>query len=54
MLCCIGQIAGGNWNGFYAGTRGLTEPLCSIVWASDIPERLSQLVRIQRPKTEEC
>lgn len=48
MLCCIEQIAGGNWNGFYACARGLTETLCSIVWASDIPERLPELVRIQK------
>lgn len=45
MLCCIEQIAGGNWNGFYAGTRGLAETLGSILWASENPERLTSLVR---------
>jgi hypothetical protein len=45
MLCCIEQIAGGNWNGFYAAARGLAETLGSIVWASESPERLTALVR---------
>jgi hypothetical protein len=45
MLCCIEQIANGNWNGFYAGARGLAETLASIVWASENPERLTALVR---------
>ncbi len=45
MLCCIEQIAGGNWNGFYAAARGLAETLGSIAWASENPERLTALVR---------
>jgi len=40
MLCCIDQIAGANCNGFYAAARGLVETLCSIVWASEVSERL--------------
>lgn len=44
MLCCIDQIAGGNWNGFYASARGLAETLCSIAWASEAPDRLVALV----------
>jgi len=49
MLCCIDQIADGNWNGFYAAARGLVETLFSIVWVSAIPERLVELVRTQEP-----
>jgi hypothetical protein len=45
MLCCIEQIAGGNWNGFYAAARGLAETLGSIAWVSESPERLTALVR---------
>jgi hypothetical protein len=45
MLCCIEQIASGNWNGFYAAARGLVETLGSIVWVSENPERLTALVR---------
>ena len=45
MLCCIEQIASGNWNGFYAAARGLAETLGSIVWASESPDRLTALVR---------
>ena len=45
MLCCIEQIVGGNWNGFYAAARGLAETLGSIVWASENSERLTALVR---------
>lgn len=41
MLCCMEQIAGGNWNGFYAAARGLAETLGSVAWASDSPERLT-------------
>jgi hypothetical protein len=48
MLCCIEQIAGGNWNGFYAAARGLAETLGSIVWASESPERLTALVRTDK------
>jgi hypothetical protein len=52
ILCCIEQIAGGNWNGFYVAARGLAETLASIVWASENPERLTALVRTDtlRPK----
>ena len=45
MLCCIEQLASGNWNGFYAAARGLIETLGSIVWASKGPDRLTALVR---------
>lgn len=45
MLCCIEQIVGGNWNGFYACARGLAETLGSIAWVSENPERLTALVR---------
>ena len=45
MLCCTEQIAGGNWNGFYAAARGLAETLGSIAWASESPDRLTALVR---------
>jgi hypothetical protein len=45
MLCCIEQIAGGNWNGFYAAARGLAETLGSIAWVSESPERLTALIR---------
>jgi hypothetical protein len=45
MLCSIEQIAGGNWNGFYAAARGLAETLASIAWVSERPERLTALVR---------
>lgn len=44
MLCSIEQIAGGNWNGFYAAARGLAETLSSVAWASESPERLTSLV----------
>ena len=44
MLCCIEQIAAGNWNGFYAAARGLAETLGSVAWASESPERLNALV----------
>jgi hypothetical protein len=45
MLCCIDQLAGGNWNGFYAAARGLVETLCAVVWVRQAPERLVALVR---------
>ena len=45
MLCCTEQIAGGNWNGFYAAARGLAETLGSIAWACESPDRLTALVR---------
>jgi hypothetical protein len=44
MLCCLEQIAAGNWNGFYAAARGLAETLGSVAWASESPERLNALV----------
>jgi len=44
MLCCVEQIAAGNWNGFYAAARGLAETLGSVAWASESPERLNTLV----------
>jgi hypothetical protein len=50
MLCCIDQLAGGNWNGFYAAARGLVETLCSVVWAREAPERLVALVRTDQLK----
>jgi hypothetical protein len=48
MICSIEQIASGNWNGFYAAARGLAETLGSIVWASENPERLTELVRTDK------
>jgi hypothetical protein len=44
MLCCVEQIARGNWNGFYAAARGLAETLGSVAWACENPERLTALV----------
>jgi hypothetical protein len=44
MLCCVEQIAAGNWNGFYAAARGLAETLSSVAWAGESPERLNALV----------
>ena len=44
MLCCVEQIAAGNWNGFYAAARGLAETLGSVAWAGESPERLNALV----------
>jgi hypothetical protein len=52
MLCCIEQIAGGNWNGFYAAARGLAETLGSVAWASESPERLTALVRTDQLRTK--
>ena len=46
-LCCIDQIASGNWNGFYVAARGLVETLCSVVWASQATQRLVALVEHQ-------
>jgi hypothetical protein len=45
MLCCVEQIAAGNWNGFYAAARGLAETLGSVTWVGESPERLNALVR---------
>jgi hypothetical protein len=48
MLCCIDQIAGGNWNGFYAAARGLVETLCSVAWVNECSDRLLALVRTEK------
>lgn len=45
MLCCIDELTGGNWNGFYAAARGLIETLCSIIWVNENHDRLPSLVQ---------
>jgi hypothetical protein len=45
MLCSISQVETKNLNGFYVAARGLVETLCSIVWVSEKPERLCNLVQ---------
>ena len=44
-LCCIEMLAGKNWNGFYAGARGLAEAVAALAWALEKVERLPLLVR---------
>jgi hypothetical protein len=45
MLCCVDQLSGGNWNGFYVAARGLIETLCSIIWVNENHIRLPSLVQ---------
>jgi len=45
MLCCIDQLARGNWNGFYAAALGLVETLCAVVWVNEKTDRLPSLVQ---------
>jgi hypothetical protein len=47
MLCAIGQLAGGNWNGFYAAARGLAETLCAVAWVNEHQDRLPSLVQFE-------
>jgi hypothetical protein len=49
-LCCIEMLAEGNWNGFYAGARGLLETICAASWALQNIERLPSLVRQEQVK----
>jgi hypothetical protein len=49
-LCCIEMLAEGNWNGFYAGARGLLEATCAATWALQNVERLPSLVRQEKVK----
>lgn len=49
-LCCVEMIAEGNWNGFYAGARGLLEAVCAAAWALQNAERLPSLVRQEQVK----
>lgn len=44
-LCCIEMLAQGNWNGFYAGARGLLEAICAVSWSLENVMRLPSLVR---------
>jgi hypothetical protein len=44
-LCCIEMLAHGNWNGFYAGARGLLEAICAASWVLENVKRLPSLVR---------
>jgi len=44
-ICCIEMLAQRNWNGFYAGARGLLEAICAASWALENVERLPSLVR---------
>jgi hypothetical protein len=47
MLCAIGQLATGNWNGFYAAARGLAETLCAVAWVNENQDRLPSLVQFE-------
>jgi hypothetical protein len=44
-LCCIEMLAQSNWNGFYAGARGLLEATCAASWALEDTKMLPNLVR---------
>jgi hypothetical protein len=44
-ICCIEMLVQRNWNGFYAGARGLLEAVCTASWALENVERLPSLVR---------
>lgn len=46
------MLAAGNWNGFYAGARGLLETICSATWALQNVERLPSFVRQEQIKPE--
>lgn len=49
-ICCIEMLAQGNWNGFYAGARGLLEAVCAVSWALENVKRLPSLVRQEPAK----
>jgi hypothetical protein len=49
MICFIEQIAGRNFNGFWAGFRALVETLCAAIWVSRKPDRLPSSLVQQTP-----
>jgi len=44
-VCCVEMLAAKNWNGFYAGARGLGEAVAAVAWTLQKPDRLPTLVR---------
>ena len=44
-ICCTEMLASKNWNGFYAGARGLAEAVAAVAWSHHKVERLPLLVR---------
>ena len=44
-ICCTEMLAGKNWNGFYAGARGLAEAVAAVAWSLQKVARLPLLVR---------